>query len=58
MTNFDQIDMTHYILEQAMKFAWDAEMLGPCKNNEFMMLMKKIRDEIEEAHRLLGKVKE
>lgn len=58
MTTFDQIGVTHYILEQATKFVWDAEMLGPCQNKEFMTQVKKIRNEIEEAHRLLGKVKE
>lgn len=56
MTSFDQIEMTHYILEKARDLIWDAEMKGPCQNKEFMVQIKKIAAEIEEAHRLLGKV--
>lgn len=55
MTDFNQITATHYILDQSEKYMWDAVMLGPCQNDEFMAQLKKIIIEIEEAHRLLGK---
>lgn len=58
MNGDDQIIFTHYILEKARDLIWDAEMKGPCKNKEFMDQLKSIAAQIEEAHRLLGGIKE